>query len=124
MSTILMPDTVLEEDDVSLGSGELSLKTIAEEIGSMTGPSWGSDSGRSSAKDDHSPEALVRKENQAVRVTRLILILILIGATAATGYFVYEFTRESQEASFDDAFTNVALKLTDSMISDTSLKVR
>ena len=79
---ILLPATVQEdsnEDHDSLVSGELSLST--DEGSSTTASARGSDSGGTNSKDEHAPEALVRKENQAVRITRLIVILILIDAS-------------------------------------------
>jgi hypothetical protein len=121
-----LPSTVREvtnEDADSLVSGEYSLSTDENEASSFSSSVKGSESGGTSLKDDQTPEALVRKENQAVRITRLLLILVLAGATAATGYFVYLFTHQSELESFDDAFGNVAVKLTDALVSDTSLKV-
>jgi hypothetical protein len=121
----LVPATVKEdsrEDGDSLVSGEYSLSTDEHENSSATSTKE-SESGGTSSRDDHTPEALVRKENQAVRITRLVLILVLVGATAATGYFVYRFTHESEVESFDDAFESVADKITSALVSDTSLKV-
>jgi hypothetical protein len=123
---IVIPTTVREvtnEDADSMVSDEHSWSTDEHEVSSTTSSLRGSESGGTSLKDDQTPEALVQKENQAVRLTRLLLMLVLAGATAVTGYFVYKFTHQSEVASFDDAFTNVALKLTDSLVSDISLKV-
>lgn len=122
---MMIPATVKEviiDDADSLASGEYSLSTDENETSSTSSSRRESESGGTTSKDEYTPEALVRKENRAVRITRLLLILVLVGATAATGYFVYRFTHESEKESFDDAFENVATKLTSALVSDTSLK--
>ncbi|KAG7360901.1 hypothetical protein IV203_036000 [Nitzschia inconspicua] len=79
------------------------------------------DSGHSST-DNHTAEALVKRENRTVNISRVVVILILIGATIATAYSVFRFTRDGEEEAYDNAFHNVASKLTSSLVSDMSLK--
>lgn len=44
----------------------------------------GSESGDTSQSDENAPEALVRRENRAVKVIRILVILILVSATVST----------------------------------------
>jgi hypothetical protein len=115
----------LPDDASMLSDGDGSFRSDLEEAVSdgSTHSVSKSESGHAST-DSNTPEALVKRENRTVNISRVIVILILIGATIATGYFVFRFTREGEEEAYNDAFYNVAGKLTSSMVSDTSLKVR
>ena len=110
-------DSLISSDDISdIENFDAATSTAAESVTSGGG-SQGKD-------DEHAPEALVRKETQVVKFVRSLVILILIGATAATSYSVYNVTNRSEREAFDGAFASVAEKLTNTLISDTSLKVR
>jgi hypothetical protein len=109
------------EGNDSLGSGEYSLSAVDENGSTTASSERRSDTGESYTTKE--VEALVNRENKAVRITRCILILLLVGATAATGYFVYVFIHDSQEQSFDTSFDSVAENIVDSLLADTSLKV-
>jgi len=78
---------------------------------------------KTTSTDEHAPEAIVKKENRAVHVVRFLVIALLMTATGLTSYFVYKFTRDSEQAALDDAFDSIGLKLTTGLVSDTSLKV-
>ena len=115
------------QDDASLASdSEGSFPNDVEggvSNASTHSTSKNSESGHSST-DQNTPEALVRRETRAVNFSRVVVILILIGATVATAYSVFRFTRQAETDAYDGAFDSVADKLTSSLVSDTSLKVR
>ncbi|KAG7360245.1 adenylate/guanylate cyclase [Nitzschia inconspicua] len=123
-----MPSDLNVVDDFSLpcdasmaSCGNASFRSDDEEGHSGTHSASRSDGGRSST-DSNVAETLVKQENRTVNVSRIVVILILIGAMIATAYFVFRFTREGEVEAYDDAFHNVAGKLTSAMVSDTSLK--
>ena len=120
-------DTFSLPDDASVASdGDLSALSDVDVEGGMydssTNSGSKSESGRSTA-DSNTPEAFVKRENRTVNISRAVVILILIGATIATAYSVFRFTRDGEAEAYNDAFYNVADKLTSSLVSDTSLKV-
>ncbi|KAG7356992.1 hypothetical protein IV203_001680 [Nitzschia inconspicua] len=111
-------------DDISIPSGGNASYPSDDEEGQSGQSSHSasrSDSGHSST-DNHTAEALVKRENRTVNISRVVVILILIGATIATAYSVFRFTRDGEEEAYDNAFHNVASKLTSSLVSDMSLK--
>ena len=78
-----------------------------------------------SSKDGDSkdaPEALVRKENKALSITRIIVFLVLVASAVATAFLVFRFARDSEEDSFENQFDGVAGRLVDGMTSDVALK--
>ncbi|KAG7363704.1 adenylate/guanylate cyclase [Nitzschia inconspicua] len=115
-----LDDLSLPDDDGSIPSGGNASFPSDDEEG-RSGQSSRSDSGHSST-DNHTADVLVKRENRTVNISRVVVILILIGAMIATAYSVFRFTRDGEEEAYDDAFHNVASKLTSSLVSDTSLK--
>lgn len=116
-------DNLEPPEDFSMPSAcDVSFRSDDE--GDVDGGSATSTSKSDSSADHNTPNALVKRENQTVNISRAIMIFLLIGATIATALFVFRFTRDGEEEAYDDAFHNVASKLTSSLVSDTSLKVR
>lgn len=91
---------------------------------SSKGASTESESGETSQSDDRAPEALVRRENRAVKIIRCLAIFVLVSATVVTSYLIFLFARGSQESSLNDAFDVVASKLTTVLVADLSMKVK
>eukprot|EP00934_Nitzschia_sp_Nitz4_P002739 Nitzschia sp. Nitz4//scaffold111_size72815//56756//60609//NITZ4_005798-RA/size72815-snap-gene-0.111-mRNA-1//-1//CDS//3329533204//2729//frame0 len=113
--------TDLERISLDLSSEYLADSQLSKQQGDFSSASKSSNDG-SRSNDQHSPESLVRQENKQVRVIRAMVVLVLLIASILTSYFVYHVTRDSQEASFEDAFIIIASKLTTVMVSDLSLK--
>eukprot|EP00934_Nitzschia_sp_Nitz4_P003961 Nitzschia sp. Nitz4//scaffold12_size214221//115151//118977//NITZ4_001505-RA/size214221-processed-gene-0.161-mRNA-1//-1//CDS//3329535035//3951//frame0 len=113
---------MMKDDDSSSSESEVS--------------STGSDSGASPApvnkyprftqpgeRDEHAPEALVKVDNAAVEVIRVLVISVMLAAAILTSTVVYALVNASQKNSFEDGFENVASKITAMFLSDVSLKL-
>ena len=76
------------------------------------------------SKDDESdsPATLVRRETQAVKVLRGVVLLVLICAAAGAATAIYFVTSNSEEQSFHDDFESIATKIVQSFISDLGTK--
>ena len=68
------------------------------------------------------PEVLVRRENQAVRITGIVVLVVLLAAASLTSFLTYRFTRDAETASFRDSFADIGNKITEGMLSETLLK--
>jgi hypothetical protein len=75
--------------------------------------------GRSGIRDD-SPEALVWRENRAIRCLKLFAIVVLLVATLLASGMIFQFTRGSEKATFESDFALIAEAITQSISRDTN----
>lgn len=110
-----MPSTQQEKAAVGVASGDISLSRSHHSVGSETG--------RSSEVDENAPEVLVRKDDKTVQIIRAFVIVLLVAASLLFSLFVYYFSRNLQQSSYNYAFASVASKLAATFLSEISLKV-
>jgi hypothetical protein len=101
----------LDEDDCA----------ISEQADSTHSPSFDTGSGtaneRSCARRD-SPEDLVRRENRAIRYVKLFAILVLLTAALGTAGLIFQYTKGSEQASFQNDFVLISEAITRSLLQD------
>eukprot|EP00934_Nitzschia_sp_Nitz4_P004019 Nitzschia sp. Nitz4//scaffold52_size167869//61271//65053//NITZ4_002272-RA/size167869-snap-gene-0.211-mRNA-1//1//CDS//3329554023//4009//frame0 len=83
---------------------------------------YGSDSGKTSDADEHAPEALVRKDTEAVNLTRFAIVVTLLGATIATAYMVHRTTSNAQRDLFQTSYESVGNNIASSLLAAMSEK--
>jgi len=57
--------------------------------------------------------ALAQHETRAVNITRVFMLLVLVGVAATVSYFAFEYTRETEQEFFESSFVDQATKLTE-----------
>ena len=105
-------EMTLDDDSV-----EDSLEDGISEVATLTESNSGT-----SSEDENAPEALVRNENTAVGIVRVVVLLVLVSAATITGILVYRFNSSSEQESFESEFDAVATKIVESMAADAALK--
>ena len=57
--------------------------------------------------------ALAQNETRAVNITRVFMVLVLVGVAATVSYFAFEYARETEQEFFESSFQDQATKLTE-----------
>lgn len=110
----------IEHDDNILVSEEDHCSMLSE---STTVSSHGHKAGQRYDNDESdTPEKLVRRENRAIRISRIGAILILVVATVTTSLLIHGFMSKSEEEAFNSNFKMVSGKIVESMKADATLK--
>jgi class 3 adenylate cyclase len=71
----------------------------------------------------YSPEALVRRENRAIRCVKLFAILVLLAAATTTAALIFQFTRGSERDRFRNEFVFISEAIARGLMEDASLYV-
>jgi class 3 adenylate cyclase len=69
------------------------------------------------ARDD-SPDALVKRENSAIRCVKLFAILVLLLAAGTVAGLVFAFTKGSEKSRFENDFVLISKAITQSLMQD------
>jgi len=77
----------------------------------------------STPSDSNDPEALVRKDNKAVGLFRLLVVGILGASAIATSLSVFRYTRNAEEKAYTASLNNIGLNLRDGFYAETRAKV-
>ena len=77
---------------------------------------------RESGADLH--VTLARPERTAVRVLRVFVLLVMVGAALAVSLSVYFFMKANEEAAHDQDFGDLSRRLLDGFLSNTKLSVQ
>lgn len=64
-----------------------------------------------STPDEDSPEVIVRRENRAVFMIRIMVLLVLLVAASATAWIVFTVVREAERDAFHSEYDGIATKV-------------
>jgi hypothetical protein len=119
MADLKSPDIVHDGDDSDFSDDEENFVSKSSWSNSGTAKQPESDSG----EDADAPENLVRQENRAVTVVRVVVFLVLLGAAVVASTFIYIFTKKSEQDAFESDFSGMANSIVSSLSGDSiSLK--
>jgi class 3 adenylate cyclase len=65
-----------------------------------------------------SPEALIRRENRAITVLKIVCIVVLLAGAGAAAGFIFIFTSGSQKKMFKSDFSLISQSMVDSLLDD------
>jgi hypothetical protein len=81
-------------------------------------PSSYSDKAAEEKTRDISPEALVRRENRAIRLLKTFAILVLLAAALSAAGLIFQYTKGSEQATFESDFDLISEAITQSLLRD------